>query len=61
MDEEAPKKRSRFELGADLSRFSEDDLREYMGLLDAERRRAEAMLSSKQQSRNAADSVFKSR
>jgi uncharacterized small protein (DUF1192 family) len=60
-DEDLPKKRPQFELGGDLSRFSEGDLQEYIGLLDAERRRAESVLASKKASRNAADLAFKSR
>lgn len=58
-DDEAPKKRPTFELGAELSKYSVDELTEYLGLLEAERRRVEALLSTKRASRDAADSVFK--
>jgi uncharacterized small protein (DUF1192 family) len=58
-DDEAPKKKPAFELGADLSKYSVDELTEYLGALEAERRRVEALLGSKRASRDAADSVFK--
>ena len=59
-DEEAPKKRAAYEIGADLSAFSVGDLEAYIAVLDAERQRAEAMVASKKASRSAAQSVFKS-
>lgn len=58
-DDETPKKKPAFELGADLSKYSVDDLTEYLGLLEAERRRVEQFLGSKRASRDAADSIFK--
>lgn len=58
-DEEAPKKRPRYELGADLSDMSVEELKDYIAVLEAERGRVEAMLVSKSASRNAAQSVFK--
>ena len=58
-DDETPKKKPAFELGADLSKYSVDELTDYLGLLDAERRRVETLLTSKRASRDAADSVFK--
>jgi uncharacterized small protein (DUF1192 family) len=59
-DEETPKKRPTFELGADLSTLSVEELKEYIGILEAERQRVETMLASKTASRDAAQSVFKS-
>ncbi len=59
-DEETPKKRPAFELGADLSALSVEELKEYIAVLDAERQRVETMLASKTASRDAAHSVFKS-
>ncbi|MGB0087101.1 MAG: DUF1192 domain-containing protein [Rhodomicrobiaceae bacterium] len=58
-DEDLPKKRPAFELGADLSALSVKDLEEYVALLAAERQRAEAVIASKKSSRDAAHSVFK--
>lgn len=58
-DEEAPNKRRRFELGADLSDFSVGELEDYLAQLGAERERVEAMLASKKTSRSKADSIFK--
>jgi uncharacterized small protein (DUF1192 family) len=58
-DEETPKKKPAFEIGADLSKFSVDDLTDYINLLDAERQRAESIRAAKRSSRDAADSVFK--
>jgi uncharacterized small protein (DUF1192 family) len=58
-DDETPKKKPAFELGADLSKYSVDELTDYLGLLDAERRRVEQLLGTKRASRDAADSVFK--
>ncbi len=59
-DEELPKKKPAFELGADLSTFSVKDLEEYIAVLTAERQRVEAMIASKKSSRDSAHSVFKS-
>lgn len=59
-DEEPVKKPKAHEIGADLSRFSVEELKAYIAALDAERHRVEAMLASKQASRSAASSVFKS-
>ena len=59
-DDEPVKKPKTYEIGADLSAFSLKDLEEYITILDAERRRAEAMIASKQATRSAAHSVFKS-
>lgn len=58
-DEETPKKKPAFELGAELSKYSVDELTEYLALLEAERQRVEKLLSAKRASRDAADSVFK--
>jgi uncharacterized small protein (DUF1192 family) len=58
-DEEKPKKAPAYEIGADLSTRSVDELRDYLEILEAERRRTEAMLNSKQASREAADTFFK--
>jgi uncharacterized small protein (DUF1192 family) len=58
-DEDLPRKRPPFELGADLSALSIKDLEEYLSVLDAERKRAEAMIASKKSTQTAAHSVFK--
>jgi uncharacterized small protein (DUF1192 family) len=59
-DEEPVKKPKAHEIGADLSRFSVEELKEYIAALEAERERVEAVLASKHASRSAAASVFKS-
>lgn len=59
-DEDKPKKAPAYEIGADLSTRSVEELRDYLEILEAERKRAEAMLNSKQASRQAADTFFKS-
>lgn len=59
-DEEKPKKAPAYEIGADLSKRSVEELRDYIEILDGERKRAEAALNSKQASRQAADTFFKS-
>ncbi len=58
-DEAPPKKRSRPELGADLSALSVSELEDYLGALAAERQRVEATITAKKASESAADSVFK--
>ncbi len=58
-DDDLPKKRAPYEIGADLSRRSVEELHDYLAVLDTERKRVEAMLNSKEASRDAADSVFK--
>lgn len=58
-DEEKPKKAPAYEIGADLSTRSVEELRDYLEILEAERKRTEAMLNSKQASREAADTFFK--
>lgn len=59
-DEEPVKKRKDYEIGADLSALSVNELEDYIAALDAERKRVEAMMASKRASRSAAQSVFKS-
>ena len=59
-DEEKPKKTPAYEMGADLSTRSVEELREYLEMLDGERKRVEAALESKKVSREAADTFFKS-
>ncbi len=59
-DEDQPKKRPAYEIGADLGKYSVEELREYLALLDAEKARTENMLISKTSSMQAAHSVFKS-
>jgi uncharacterized small protein (DUF1192 family) len=59
-EQELPKKPRTYELGADLSTFSVNELEEYSTLLEEEKERVQAMISVKKVSRNAADSVFKS-
>ncbi|MGF1620631.1 MAG: DUF1192 domain-containing protein [Rhodomicrobiaceae bacterium] len=58
-DEEKPKKAPAYVIGADLSTRSVEELRDYLEILEAERERTEAMLNSKQASREAADTFFK--
>jgi len=58
-DGKTPAKKPNYELGADLSRYSVDELSEYISVLEAERGRVEAALQAKKASMHAADSVFK--
>ena len=58
-DDEAPRKRVAYELGADLSARSVEELEEYLAVLAAERERVEAALAAKKASQSAAHSVFK--
>lgn len=58
-DEDLPKKRPAYELGADLSTLSLEELQHYLTVLDAERQRVEAMVAAKKASQDAANSVFK--
>ncbi len=59
-DEDQPKKQRAYELGADLSKFSVEELQDYLAILDNERQRVESIMSSKKSSLDAAHSVFKS-
>jgi len=59
-DDEAPRKRATFELGADLSTWSVAELEEYLAALAAERQRVETTIVAKKASQGAAQSVFKS-
>jgi uncharacterized small protein (DUF1192 family) len=58
-DENAPRRATGHELGADLSAISTEELRERIDLLEAEIRRIEAELKRKEASRDAAASFFK--
>ena len=58
-DEEGPRKRAVYELGADLSAFSVGELEDYLAILAVERERVEAVIIKKKAQHTAADSVFK--
>jgi uncharacterized small protein (DUF1192 family) len=54
-----PKKRKSHELGQDLSKHSVEELRALVETLRDEIARVEAMLASKESSRNTAEAAFK--
>ena len=58
-DDEPRKKSKPHEIGQDLSLLSVGDLTERIGLLHEEIRRLEAELSTKGQTRSAAESLFR--
>lgn len=58
-DSEPRKKRTAYELGADLSTWSVGELDEYLEALAVERTRVEAAKAAKKASQSAANSVFK--
>lgn len=58
-DDAKPKKKSAYELGADLSELSVKELDDYLALLATERQRVEAMLAKKKATQQAAHSAFK--
>lgn len=58
-DEEAPKKKSRHEIGEDLASLSLDELRDRIGILQREIVRLEEGIAAKQASAAAAASFFK--
>jgi uncharacterized small protein (DUF1192 family) len=58
-DEDRPKKKIVHEIGQDLALLSVDELRERIALLKDEIARLEASITSKQASRNVADTFFK--
>ena len=58
-DEDRPKKKIMHEIGQDLALFSVNELRERIALLKDEIARLEASATSKQASRNVADTFFK--
>jgi uncharacterized small protein (DUF1192 family) len=59
-DDDLPQqKRPALTLGADLSPFSVEELRDYVERLSAERQRVEAALRAKEVSQQAANSIFK--
>lgn len=58
-DEPPPKKRPAYEIGADLSTFSVQELEECLIQLAAERERIEAIIKAKKASQDAAHSIFK--
>lgn len=59
IDDLEPRKKTDFEIGCDLSNHSIEELQELIETLGAEILRIEAEISSKESSRDAADSVFK--
>lgn len=60
MDEDLPRPKKVHELGQDLSMLSVEELKERIEALKAEISRLESSMNTKQASRSAADSVFKS-
>ena len=58
-DEDRPKKKIVHEIGQDLALLSVNELRERIALLKDEIARLEASITSKQASRNVADTFFK--
>jgi uncharacterized small protein (DUF1192 family) len=58
-DEDAPRKVVKHEVGADLSSLSLDELAERIDLLNAEIRRIEDTIQTKQASADVAASFFK--
>jgi len=59
LDDLTPKKPKSHEIGQDLSKLSEADLKALIETLQAEIARVEAVLASKESSRNAAEAAFK--
>ena len=58
-DDDRPKKKITHEIGQDLYLLSVKELEERIALLNDEIARLQAAISSKQSSRNVADSFFK--
>lgn len=58
-DEAPAKKRQTYEIGAELSAYSIEELEECLMQLTAERERIEAIINAKKLSQDAAQSVFK--
>jgi uncharacterized small protein (DUF1192 family) len=58
-DEDRPKKKIVHEIGQDLALLSVNELRDRIALLKDEIARLEASITSKQTSRNVADTFFK--
>jgi uncharacterized small protein (DUF1192 family) len=58
-DDDRPKKKIVHEIGQDLALLSVNELRERIALLKDEITRLEASITSKQASRNVADTFFK--
>jgi uncharacterized small protein (DUF1192 family) len=58
-DDDRPKKKIVHEIGQDLALLSVNELRERIALLKEEITRLEASITSKQASRNVADTFFK--
>jgi uncharacterized small protein (DUF1192 family) len=58
-DEDRPKKKIVHEIGQDLALLSVNELRERIALLKDEIARLEVSITSKQASRNVADTFFK--
>ena len=60
LDDLTPKKPKTHELGQDLSKHSEAELKALVGTLQAEIARVEEALAGKQSSRSTAEAAFKS-
>lgn len=60
LDDLEPRKNTDYEIGADLSNLSVEELKALIGELGAEISRIEQALVQKQSQLSAADSVFKS-
>ena len=60
LDDLTPKKPKGHEIGQDLSKLSEAELKALIGTLQGEIGRIEAMLETKVSSRSAAEAAFKS-
>jgi uncharacterized small protein (DUF1192 family) len=58
-EDDKPKKKTSHEIGADLSMLSVDELRQRVGILNAEIERLEAEITAKSSSRNAAEGLFR--
>lgn len=58
-DDDRPRRKVTHDIGQDLSLLSVDELRERVGLLQAEIERLNASIGSKQATKSAADKFFK--
>jgi len=60
LDDLEPRKKADYDIGADLSKLSVEELKDLIGKLRDEISRIEQALEEKQSQLSAADSVFKS-
>ena len=60
LEENEPRKQSKFEIGMDLSNYSVDELSKLIEILNEEIVRISATLDEKKSSLDAANSIFKS-